>query len=687
MNSVRSLLYTSLISISLNAVAQDVDWVTFPAAFQDREIAKGRPFVFANSHATDLNISNSGVFESYSDGTISWTIGVRSESSRNINVTLSDVFLGPSDELNIYSPDSSSFQSFRYYDVPQSGVVQSLPIQGDSLIVSLLAYDIPNSSFKISSVNCGFINLPEHTSQRHGHLKASAGSYGSSEDCEVNVSCDDSYAEIKQSVCRLLINGNSYGTGTLVNNTLQDGKPYVITAAHVVTDNKITSCLALFNFESPFCQDIEPNSSYMEKIQDATLVEIDETRDMALLCLSSAPVSASRPYWSGWNLSTDVSGMDRFYCIHHPYGDVRKVSIADAVMANTSYTYDKTNSGKDFELNNHWRVIKWISGTTEGGSSGSGLFDSNLRLIGSLSGGLASCRNEKSDYYWMLANNWDVLKTYLDPAKTGALSMNGCFLSPDIIINDFSAGKETPVLKLRPDDQKGYIAGHNSYHTTKISQKMGQDGSESSIYGVYLSPFVARSVHDQSFYITIWNDKDGVPGDVITTKQVNNKLLSAKKISYHALLDGPCKVQGTYHVGVEFSYNTSAVDTLAFYCQEGSGALFYADEKWQKATAFGSENDLSLFIGVRCTKSTSTPTSNSQIDNLTIRRVNLNSYQLSGSYINHINVLDITGRTVANYNIKNEMATISLDSFPSGIYIVDVNTSGGNQSFKVINRK
>jgi len=686
MGSVRLVLLAAILAMTADIAAQDIDWVTFPAAYRECDVVKGRPFKFANNHKTDLNLSNSGSFECYSDGSISWTLGVCSESSRNINVMLSGVSLGPSDQLNIYSPDSSFFQSYTFRDIPESGVVQSLPIKGDSLIISLLAYGVHDSYMRVSNVNCGFLDLPEHSNSYKGYLKASAGSYGSSESCEVDVTCDETFADVKQSVCRLLINGNSYGSGVLINNTSHDGKPYVLTAAHVIYDNEVNSCWALFNYETPYCQNIEPASSSIEKIQGAKLIAINPLRDLALLQLSSAPSAESRPYWSGWNISTDVSNMDRFYTIHHPYGDVRKVSTGEAVMAHSTYTYDKTNDGEDFDAENHWRVVQWIAGTTEGGSSGGGLFDSNLRVIGNLSGGLASCKDQRSDYFWMLANNWDVLKQYLDPVDSGVMYMDGEYLSSATYSVDYSADKDVPVLKLRPSDKRGYIAGHNLYQTTKISQLMGQEGSETSIQGVYLSPFVARSVHKQSFIITLWSDKDGVPDNVIASQTVDNNILSAKKVSYHAFTDGPHLVKGRYHVGVEISYDQAAVDTLAFYCQEGSGALFFADNKWQKATEFGSETDLSLFVGVRCVKSTGTPTTTTTIDEISLKRILGNTYDISGSLIKVVRIYNINGICIGNYTIDNNIATINLDNRPSGIYIIKVETSDGCQTFKTLKR-
>ena len=72
--------------------------------------------------------------------------------------------------------------------------------------------------------------------------------------------------------------------------------------------------------------------------------------------------------------------------------------------------------------NGKFYQVQWSKGTTEGGSSGSGLIRSNGYLIGVLTGGSASCSNQTgSDYFGRLdvgmsagMNKWLLAK---DPSK------------------------------------------------------------------------------------------------------------------------------------------------------------------------------------------------------------------------------------------------------------------------------
>jgi len=68
----------------------------------------------------------------------------------------------------------------------------------------------------------------------------------------------------------------------------------------------------------------------------------------------------------------------------------------------------------------HW-LVKWAQttngwGVTEGGSSGSPLFDNNKRVIGTLTGGNSDCSNQSTatDYYGKFSKHWDANGTSND---------------------------------------------------------------------------------------------------------------------------------------------------------------------------------------------------------------------------------------------------------------------------------
>jgi hypothetical protein len=74
--------------------------------------------------------------------------------------------------------------------------------------------------------------------------------------------------------------------------------------------------------------------------------------------------------------------------MHHPGGGIKKIcQDTDALTQAT------------FNLAPCWKISTWEQGVTEGGSSGSPLFDQNHRIVGQLFGGQASCALPLNDYY------------------------------------------------------------------------------------------------------------------------------------------------------------------------------------------------------------------------------------------------------------------------------------------------
>ena len=89
-------------------------------------------------------------------------------------------------------------------------------------------------------------------------------------------------------------------------------------------------------------------------------------------------------FLAGWSAAKAVpSGTAA--CIHHPSGDVKKISTTSNPITADCWT--------ECPRRWHWRVNRWSRGITEPGSSGSPLFSSDKYIIGQLHGGGSSCEN------------------------------------------------------------------------------------------------------------------------------------------------------------------------------------------------------------------------------------------------------------------------------------------------------
>lgn len=274
-----------------------------------------------------------------------------------------------------------------------------------------------------------------------------------SEDCEVNVNCapvGNNWQDEKRSVARIYIvdsQGAGWCTGALVNNTALDCKPYFLTSLHCgISTSAQNSNLwrFYFKYESPNC-DNPTSAGTLDDHYITGCVRISNSNDNGgetgsdylLLQLGSLANETTvvnilkspdfNAYWNGWDVNN--TSVSTAVTIHHPLGDIKKISTSGAT---TSGAWGSSVS------NTHW-ILSWVTnsngyGVTEGGSSGCPLFNNSGRIIGTLTGGAASCSHQNyPDYYGKMSYHWTSngtsssvrLKTYLDPINSGATTLNG----------------------------------------------------------------------------------------------------------------------------------------------------------------------------------------------------------------------------------------------------------------------
>ena len=229
---------------------------------------------------------------------------------------------------------------------------------------------------------------------------------GESASCNIDAVCrvatlGAAYVEAKNAVAHMLFNayntnGTLYGslicTGTLLNDTTPGTQvPWFYTADHcfrggsngvpVQDRSKVAASLTTYwGYENSSCGALN-GSKNTPVIGGADIMFYDPNTDAMLLRLKN-PAPAGTMF-AGWDASMLAPNAE-VIAIHHPSGDAKKYSRGQHVA--DSYAEQFT--------------VGWLEGTTEGGSSGSGLFtrhaDNSYRLRGGLYGGSASCLNTGS---------------------------------------------------------------------------------------------------------------------------------------------------------------------------------------------------------------------------------------------------------------------------------------------------
>jgi lysyl endopeptidase len=395
---------------------------------------------------SNLSTSNAGIWTTLSNGARQWQVIVKTQGAEALSYLFEKFYLHGGSTLRIQNLQGQDVHPLlTSKDVEVHGMANAALCAGSAHILTLTepAYTTP-SEILIDRV------MYNYRSTGYG----SAEKINESDACEVNINCSpvgDPWQDEKRGVARIyVVEGNQAGwcTGSLVNNTAQDCKPYFLTALHCgvsSTAANMNQWKFYFRYEAPSCTNptsvgtlasnfvtgclriADANDGGGNSGSDFLLVKLGNNNNEATVInnLKSTNINA---YWNGWNANTAATtgGVG----IHHPAGDIKKISTFNGTTVSTQWG---TATGS------HWRVT-WSSnsngyGVTEGGSSGSPLFDNaNGYIIGTLTGGGSFCTAQTApDQYGKMAFHWAnngttnalQLKPWLDPTNSNVLLLAG----------------------------------------------------------------------------------------------------------------------------------------------------------------------------------------------------------------------------------------------------------------------
>lgn len=399
---------------------------------QISEQQKDIPWRFGKEQAVQIDLMKAMEFESISATSLKGKYRIKANAAKSININFSRFHLSESARLYISNAEQTELLGAITHENNKIDSLFSIrPIEGDELQLILLVdkTELNQNLIEISGLVYGYRSLRQ---------KLGKG-FGSSGNCNVNANCaeGDQWADVKRSIAMILTANNTrVCTGTLINNVRQDSTPYLLSAAHCGLQ---TNSIFIFDYRSNNCS---PNTdgSLVKSISGAIHRASSNTSDFKLFELSQTPPPSFKAFYSGWDARDIVS--PKSTVLHHPSGDVMKISI-DQDSTITSGYYNTTDT-------TYWTIGNWETGTTEGGSSGSSLFNPYQRIIGQLHGGNAACGNSSPDYFGKFSSSWDAiaasnqqLKHWLDPDNTGTLVLDGLDLDTsssliDVAVIDFN---------------------------------------------------------------------------------------------------------------------------------------------------------------------------------------------------------------------------------------------------------
>jgi len=472
----KSLLYKSQINNVIDA--RKLPSIDVNAAIMEDASRPGPDWV-GRSVPVGLNMMNSGTWTDMPDGSRTWRLKLNSPGAYAIGVYYDNFYIPEGGKLYLYNESHSQIiGAYTSKNNPTSRVFSTELIQGETVY---LEYNSPktlkkkvdpntipgtvngthitpaNSPFSndapiisISEISYVYRDIP--MMWRYDETKVQQ--FGASDTCEVDINCSEgtNWQTQKKGVAEIYIkNGTNYGfcSGTLVNTTTNSGTPYFLTASHCygmpdapapnTEAYASTADLNLwqfyFHYETATCGGTTAPTTYKTSTGCTLKANspVNGGSDFTLVLLNVAPPQSYNVYYNGWDRTATAatSGVG----IHHPAGDVKKISTY-----NTSATTSYFNGGTGLTAvagtgwNVTWRQTPNGYGVTEGGSSGSPLFNQSKLVVGTLSGGNSSCTNKTgTNIYGKFFSHWDQmgtldaqrLKPWLDPTSTGSSTVNG----------------------------------------------------------------------------------------------------------------------------------------------------------------------------------------------------------------------------------------------------------------------
>jgi hypothetical protein len=318
----------------------------------------------------------------------------------------------------------------------------------------------------------------------------------------------------------------------LINNTRDQGRPLILTAAHCIeSEEDLKSAVVVFGKRKLLKDQAYDGLEW--RSTGVSLLSSSKEIDFALLELEGEVPVYVVPIYLGWN--SKISQPTLISSIHSPdFEDAQySFSLAKPSLATFGGLYNALDFG-------HWRVDQWAQGITSMGSSGAPLLDSNFEIIGGLSGS-TDWDNYTSDYFFRFDLAYDhfsdapsQLKAWIDPDNLG------------------STGHFQPTHKI-----KNYRFTSNVTETVKlvngavITEEFSV-GDNSKINGVYIT--AGDMSKDSGSTITVALSQNG---SEIYAEETNNTELSQYSEIYIPFATPPM-VSGKLIISLNFKSTDSS---------------------------------------------------------------------------------------------------------------------------------
>ena len=407
------------------------------------------PWRMGVSVEVNKNMKNAGTWTEIEGVGKVWRLALEVKGAQALGVYYNNFYIPEGGQLFLYNKDKRQvIGSFTHDNNPPEKLFATQFIEGDKVT---LEYFQPENVKEEAQIDISEL------AYAYRFIDYSFRGEDDAWWCMIDVACEegDGWENQIDGVARISIKiGGSYYwcSGSLINNTENDRTPYFLTASHcggTASASDLNQWIFYFNYQAATCggnaQGYNSKTGCAFKAHDPGMADPDVPgSDFYLVRINGTIPDGYGVFYNGWNRTNSNEDAPNGVGIHHPAGDIKKISTYSTPLQSSTFWNGQPT---------HWKLIwaETVNGKSimQGGSSGSPVFDANGLIMGDLTGGYTSnsCENPSPAYYGKMWYSWDQngntnstqLEPWLDPNGTGIEKLPGISWQVILPEADFTA--------------------------------------------------------------------------------------------------------------------------------------------------------------------------------------------------------------------------------------------------------
>jgi lysyl endopeptidase len=377
---------------------------------------------YAVNLKVDLTPETAGTWERLDSGELLWRLRIHSKHALSLNFAFDQYLMPEGGRLFLYSLDRRHvYRPFTAGDNEDHGELWTPPVFGDETVLELTIPEEARGTLKLhlALVNHDYRGFGQPNMEKSGA-------------CNIDVVCPigDPYNDQDRANAVISTGGGTFCSGSLINNTANDARPYFTTAQHCgINAGNAASLVTFWNYFNSTCRPQGPGQSppgdgQLNQFNTGSFFRASiSSSDFTLVELDDPLSPAFNLFLAGWDRTPNPTQFQSPTGIHHPNTDEMRISFSTSMTVSGGWPPSVPGDGS------HVKVFWGTNlGVTEPGTSGSPIYTQQKRFIGQLHGGASACgAADLSDFYGRFSVSWTApgVAAALDPLATGQITLDG----------------------------------------------------------------------------------------------------------------------------------------------------------------------------------------------------------------------------------------------------------------------